>query len=243
MEHIKNTNPVKPLSSRSTLLFIAAIIGLQLLIALLAYPFLPPIVPTHWDAAGQINGYGPKWVDTFLFPAMTLGIFILIRVLLSISPRMVYGREGQRANVEIVDRLLIGVFLVLLVVQLTALAASFHLPVDMSFIISLVLSAMILYIGNYLGKLRRNFWAGIRTPWTLLSDTVWERTHRFTGWLFVGTGAVGIALSFVPSIRIWGIVSLLLLDIVLAFVYSYVIYQRLEAEGQNPVSPPFDGGA
>jgi uncharacterized membrane protein len=243
MEHIENTKPVKPLSSRPTLLFIAAIIGVQLLIALLAYPFLPSIVPTHWDAAGQINGYGPKWVDTFLFPAIALGIFILIRILLSISPRMGYGREGQRANVEIVDRLLIGVFIVLLVVQLTALAAIFHLPVNKSFIISLILSALVLYMGNYLGKLRRNFWAGIRTPWTLLSDTVWERTHRFTGWLFVGTGAVGIALSFVPSIRIWGVVGLLLLDAVLAFVYSYVIYQRLEAEGQNPVSPPFDGGA
>ena len=102
---------------------------------------------------------------------------------------------------------------------------------------------MILYIGNYLGKLRRNFWAGIRTPWTLLNDTVWERTHRFAGWLFVGTGAIGIVLSFVPAVRVWGVIGLLLLDTLLACVYSYVIYQRLEVRGQDSVSPPFDGGA
>ena len=231
----------RPMSSRSTLLFITSIIGVQLLIALLSYPFMPDRVPTHWNAAGQVTEYGPKWVDTFLFPAITLGVYILIRVLLTISPRMV--ADGQRANVEVVDRILIGVFLVLLIVQLTILAVIFHLPVDISFITCLILSAMFLYMGNYLGKLRRNFWAGIRTPWTLVNDTVWERTHRFAGWLFVGTGAVGIVLSFIPSVRIWSIVSLLTLDVVLAFVYSYLVYQRVEASGKDPVSPPFDGGA
>jgi hypothetical protein len=54
---------------------------------------------------------------------------------------------------------------------------------------------------------------------------------------------VGIVLSFIPSIRLWGVVGLLLLDVVLASGYSYVIYQRLEDKGKNPLSPPFDGGA
>ena len=232
---------VRPLSSRSTQIFIACVIGGQLLIALVSYPFLPEIVPTHWNAAGQVNSYGPKWLDTFLLPLISLGAYILIRVLLSISPKI--GANGQRTNIDIVDRILACVFLVLLIVQLTILAAISHLPVDISFVISLVLSAMFLYIGNYLGKLRRNFWAGIRTPWTLVSDTVWERTHRFAGWLFVGSGAIGIVLSFIPSIRLWGIVGLLLLSSVLACVYSYVVYQRLEAGGEKPLSPPFDSGA
>jgi uncharacterized membrane protein len=237
-----NTEKVKPLSSRSTQIFVLAIICLQLLIALLSYPFLPDRVPTHWNAAGQVNGYGAKWVDTFLFPVLTLGIYILIRVLLSISPRIGSESGGQRANVEVVDRILISVFLVMLMIQLTILAVLFHLPVDTSFVICLLLSAMLLAMGNYLGKLRRNFWAGIRTPWTLVSDTVWERTHRFAGWLFVGTGVIGIALSFIPPIRIWGVVGLLLLDVMLAIVYSYVVYQGLEEGGRDPVSPPFDGG-
>jgi uncharacterized membrane protein len=243
MDSIENTDKAKPLSSRSTRIFILSIIGVQLLIALLSYPFLPEIVPTHWDIAGRVNGYGAKWIDTFLFPIMTLGIYVLIRIMLNISPRISSEGGGQRANVEVVDRILISVFLVILVIQLTILAEIFHLPVDVSFVICLLLSAMLLSMGNYLGKLRRNFWAGIRTPWTLASETVWERTHRFAGWLFVGTGVVGIVLSFIPPVRIWGIVGLLLLDVVVASVYSYVVYQRLEESGKNPVSPPFDGGA
>ncbi len=243
MDPTENIERAKPLSSRSTQLFIVSIIGVQFLIALLSYPFLPARVPTHWNIDGQVNGYGSKWEDTFLFPIMTLGVYILIRVLLSISPRL--GKEDgrQHTNVEIVDRILIGVFLFLLLIQLTILAEVFHLPVDISFIISLTLSAMFLYIGNYLGKLRRNFWAGIRTPWTLVSDTVWERTHRFAGWLFVATGAVGIVLSFMPSARLWSVVVLLVLDSLVAAAYSYLIYQRLGIGEKNPVSPPFDGGA
>ena len=141
------------------------------------------------------------------------------------------------------ERILIGVFLVLLITQLIVLAAIFHLPVDISFFTCLILSTLFLYMGNYLGKLRRNFWAGIRTPWTLVSETVWERTHRFAGWLFVVTGAVGIVLSFVPSVRLRGVIGLLVLDAMLTVVYSYLVYRGVEAGGKNPVSPPFDDGA
>ena len=243
MDPSENIDKAKPLSSRSTRIFIAAIIGMQLLIALLFYPFLPDRVPTHWNSLGQVSGYGPKWVDTFLFPVIALGVYVLINVLLNISPRIGSEGGGQRANIEVVDRILISVFLVLLMVQLTILAEIFHLPVDISFVICLLLSAMLLSMGNYLGKLRRNFWAGIRTPWTLVSDTIWERTHRFAGWLFVGTGIIGLLLSFIPSVRLWGVVGLILLDVVLAYIYSYIIYQRLEEGGKNPVSPPFDDGA
>ncbi len=143
-----NTENVKPLSSRSTQIFILAIIGVQVLVALLSYPFLPDTVPTHWDAAGEVNGYGPKWVDTFLFPLITLGIYMLIRFLLSISPRIGSEGGGQRANVEVVDRILISVFLVLLVVQLTILAVIFHLPVDISFVICMLLSVNAAFYGK-----------------------------------------------------------------------------------------------
>jgi uncharacterized membrane protein len=239
MDPTGNIDTINTRSSRPTQIFIASIIGAQLLIALLSYPFLPDIVPTHWNAAGQVNGYGPKWMGTFLFPAFSLGIYILVHLLLRISPRL--NANGQRANSEIVDRIVAGSFLVLLTAQLITLAQASHLPINVSFIMSLALSAMIIYMGNYMGKLRRNFWAGIRTPWTLVNETVWERTHRFGGWLFVVTGLQGIVLSFVPSVNMWGIVTLLLLDTVLLCVYSYLIYRRVEAGGNNPVSPPFNG--
>ncbi len=110
----------------------------------------------------------------------------------------------------------------------------------MSFVIDLAVSALFIFIGNYLGKVRRNFWLGIRTPWTLASDVTWERTHRLGGWLFVAAGVIGIGTAFVPSLRIWGVVGSILVVSAILIVYSYIVYRQMETSGKNPLSPPFD---
>jgi immunity protein, SdpI family len=101
---------------------------------------------------------------------------------------------------------------------------------------------LFIFLGNYMGKLRRNFWAGIRTPWTLTSDVVWERTHRLGGWFFVLAGLSGVIMSFTPALHLWGLIVVILIVVIVLFVYSYVIYQHYTVEGKEPLSPPFDSG-
>jgi uncharacterized membrane protein len=139
-----------------------------------------------------------------------------------------------------VNIILVGVLLLMLVVQLITIATALRVPVDVPLVISLSIGALLILIGNYLGKLRRNFWAGIRTPWTLTNSIVWERTHRLGGWLFVAAGVLDIIMAFVAPLRLWGMLVLILLLVVILFVYSYVVYQRLEARGGATLSPPFD---
>src|SRR5258708_28004997 len=81
-------------------------------------------------------------------------------------------------------------------------------------------SVLFIFIGNYLGKLRRNFWAGIRTPWTLASDVVWERTHRFGGWLFVIGGLLGVIMSFISVLRVWGFIVVVVAIVVILYAYN-----------------------
>ena len=128
----------------------------------------------------------------------------------------------------------------MLVIQIITLAIPLGVSINVSFVINLLVSVLFIFIGNYLGKLQRNFWAGIRTPWTLASDLAWERTHRLGGWLFVGAGVVGIVTAFIPALRIWVIVSLVLLVAAILVVYSYIVYRQVETRGGNPLSPPFD---
>ncbi len=71
---------------------------------------------------------------------------------------------------------------------------------------------------------------------------MWERTHRLGGWLFVLTGLLGVIMSFVPALRLWGLMAVLFIVIVVLFVYSFVIYQRYTVGGKEPLSPPFDTG-
>jgi uncharacterized membrane protein len=220
-------------------LFATLIIAAQILVSLVTYPFLPDIVPTHWNAAGQINGYAPKWVNAILFPLINIGVFVLIRLLLAAGPRLGY-QNSRRANLEIVNLIINGVLLFILVLQLVVNAVSLGMNIDFNFVVILSISVLFIFIGNYMGKLRRNFWAGIRTPWTLASGVVWERTHRLGGWLFVVGGLLGVIMSFIPSLRIWGFIVVTFGIVVILFVYSYVAYQHYIVDGREPLSPPFD---
>jgi uncharacterized membrane protein len=227
------------LPHRSTTYLIILILALQVIVALATYPFLPDVVPSHWNAAGQIDGYLPKWINSFLFPAISIGTYLLVRGLYAISPRL--GNQNQRANWETVNLIMVGILLLMLVMQLATTAVALNIPVDITLVISLALSALFMFIGNYMGKLRRNFWGGIRTPWTLASDTVWERTHRLGGWLFVLAGLLGLVISFIPAIRLVGLLVVIGVAAIIPIVYSYVIYQRNVVNGKEPLSPPFDG--
>jgi uncharacterized membrane protein len=225
IENDVDTNgPVESTSSRSSIILALIIVGVQALTLLFVYPVLPDRVPIHWDINGQINNYAPK-ASVFLWPLLSLALFFLIRFLVRIGPRL--GQTGPRANGALVDRLLVGIVLFLLFTQLITIAAALSMPINVTFIVSLLMGVLFIFIGNYMGKLRRNYWAGIRTPWTLANDAVWERTHRVGGWLFVGAGLILLGLSFFSEFRVVGMIVVPTLLAVGLVGYSYVVYRRV----------------
>lgn len=215
-------------SDRMSNRVIIAIIVVQIIIALVSYPFLPTLVPMHWNINGQVDSYAPRWVSMLLFPATSIGIYLLIRVLFWLGPNI--SSSGQRANLRVVNLIIIAVLLFMLLVQIVTTAIALGFPIDMAFVMNLALSLLLIFLGNYMGKLRRNFWAGIRTPWTILNETVWERTHRLGGWLFVLAGLIGLITTFIPPLRFWGVMSALFAVIVILVVYSYIEYERVTRE-------------
>jgi uncharacterized membrane protein len=86
-------------------------------------------------------------------------------------------------------------------------------------------------LGNVLGRVRRNFWIGVRTPWTLASEAVWIQTHRLSAWLFAAAGLVGLVavLAGVPmEVCFFGLIGAALIPA----VYSLILYKRLEKQGK-----------
>jgi uncharacterized membrane protein len=166
---IQSERPPKRISTYLAILIIA----LQILISLVTYPFLPPMVPSHWNAAGQVNAYMPKLLNAILFPLMSIGLYIIIRGLYAISPRL--GNQPKNANLEVINIILVGILLLMLVIQLTTTALTLGVPVDITLVMCLSVNLLFIFMGNFMGKLRRNFWGGIRTPWTLASKSVPQR--------------------------------------------------------------------
>jgi uncharacterized membrane protein len=228
-----------PASSRAITVFLLAVIALQIIVSLVSFPFLPDSVPIHWNAAGQVDGYASKWFSIIFYPLMSIGIVALVRWLMVISPKL--DRQGQRTNLKFANIVIAGVVLLFLVIQLATIALAFKMPVDVTFVIDFAVSLLFVVMGNLMGKIRRNMSGiGIRTPWTLANDTVWERTHRLGGWLFVAVGLLNVVLSFIPSVRFFGLMGGALLIVIVTFAYSYVVYQRVVIHGDEPLSPPFD---
>ena len=165
-----------PSMGNSADLLIWIIIALQLLLALGAYPFLPAQVPIHWSG-GHANSYGPKWMATFLFPGSSLLVwFVQMR---QIAGPHLFSRMHEAANLRWRRALFVGSILALLLVQMAATARNLGMNLDLSFLVNLGLGGIFIFFGNYMGKPRRNFWMGIRTPWTLVSDDSWERGPIF----------------------------------------------------------------
>ncbi|MEO0366298.1 MAG: SdpI family protein [Pseudomonadota bacterium] len=188
-----------------------------------AYPTLPEQVPFHWNAAGEVDGFSSRLTAVLFGPALAVFTWLLIRIIPSISPRG-YRTDGFQDVLAILQ-----VAMVAFMVGLGTLILLSAKGVEISMERSMPIAVGLLFalIGNYLGKVRKNFFIGIRTPWTLASDEVWARTHRLGGYLFVacgialvGCGALGINTALFVGIP--------LIAAVTPVVYSYVAYRNLE---------------
>jgi len=206
--------------------FVLGVIAAQILVSVLAYPFMPALMPSHWNASGQVDGYMSRTANAIFVPAISAGIYILRRILLFIAPST-SSNTNRYVLSKLSDYLLCGVILFMFAIHLVATAAALGLPVDIGFVVCLAIALLFIFIGNYLGKIQRNFWFGIRTPWTLADDTVWERTHRLGGWLFVGAGVVMLVLGFFAPLRPLAIIGPILLAAIILTGYSFLVYRRV----------------
>jgi len=211
----------------------ALVAGALLVLAAVAvsawfYPQLPPRVPTHWDLAGQPNAYSTKLWGTAQFPAFMALLWLFILILPVISPK------GFRMDAFLgaFDTVIVGLMAAMLVWDVIALRQALHASPRPSDLIYLPIGLMFVIIGNYMGKFRKNFFIGVRTPWTLASDEVWSRTHRFAGWMFIAGGLALMIVSATGASQV--AIGVVLATIILSpIIYSFIAYRRIEGFGPN----------
>lgn len=189
-----------------------------------AYPLLPALVPTHWNASGQINGYSSRIFAASFTPALMALIWLLMLVLPAISPRGF--RLDSSAGAFYIAML--AVMALVLVVHVMILRSALTQAPPSLVLIHASIGTLFVVIGSLLGNVKKNFWFGVRTPWTLASDEVWTRTNKLAGRLFLIGGILIVIASFVPSVRVGSIVVIVGVTAVTSIVYSYVVYRRIE---------------
>src|SRR5690606_29434028 len=139
---------------------------------LAAWESLPTRVPMHWGLSGEVDGWGSR-SSLFIMPALAAGMWALFALLIRIGPR-----EGSLDRTRETWWLIANVSILLLLgLHLVMMGAALGWPLDVSRLVLSGTGLTLAITGNYLPRLRPNWWMGIRTPWTLESDEVWRETH------------------------------------------------------------------
>jgi len=205
----------------------AAVIAACLAGILVAYPKLPAVIPTHWNAHGQIDGWGPKWTLLAFGPGAMLLTVALFAALPWLSPKK-FEVDSFRATYLYIMIVLVALFAY---IQILMLLAGLNVALDTGRAVIGGVSLLIALLGNVLGKVRRNFYVGIRTPWTLASERVWNATHRFGAKTFFAGGLLGLFAVLVRA-PFWVPVGCFLVGALVPVVYSLVVYKQLEHRGE-----------
>ena len=212
--------------NRNYFLIAAFLIIATLIVTLIVYPELPSRVPMHWNLRGEVNRYGDK-LEIFLMPAAMAVIALLFAALPWLSPRRFEVDTFRSTYLYIM--LLVLAFMAY--VHVLTIWAALSKPLDFNRALMGALFLLLALLGNLLGRVRRNFYIGVRTPWTLASEKVWDATHRFAARVFVLAGLLGLLSLAVTARPIAGLVILVTAALVSA-LYSLVYYKRLERRNQ-----------
>jgi uncharacterized membrane protein len=224
------------MNRKSALIISSVIILGMLLLSLWTWGNIPDRpIPVHFDIEGRPDAYGSKFEGLMVLPLVALMANLLFVFLPRIEPRAGNLLRSSKAY----SAVWIATIAFLAVIYGGAIAVvlgqSAKLP---GTIVQIAVGILLMVMGNYMGKIRSNFFFGIRTPWTLSSEKSWNKSHRLGGWLLfgLGLGCIAVAITGNSILFLWlalgglGGITLILM------IYSYLIWKddpdrgRLERE-------------
>lgn len=204
--------------------FLFAVIAL--LFSAVVFTKLPDQVPVHFDLKGQPDDWMARRYAAFAMPLFAVLITLMFNVLPNISPR--------RANMDrfsdtywTIANMVVAFICVL---HVLVLGRSLGWPVDVTTATLLCVGIMFMMMGNVLPRTRSNWWLGIRTPWTMESETVWRATHRLAGKTFMLGGVITVVAALLPAeLRPWIAMAALGIAGFVPVIYSYLYWRRENA--------------
>jgi len=198
-----------------------AIVVLSFITAFYAYPLLPEQIASHWNLEGDVNGYMPKTVGVFFMPILAAMLFALFIFMPKLDP-MKENYKSFMKEYNMMIALMIGFFYY---VYLLTLAFNLGYSFDFTQFLSPAFGILFYFLGVVIGKAKQNWFVGIRTPWTLSSEKVWNKTHKICGDLFQAAGIVAMIGIVFPKIMLMASLGVLIASVVFGVVYSFMEFE------------------
>lgn len=193
--------------------------SLNILAVVFFYQKLPEQIPTHWNIRGEIDGWGGKG-SLLLFSALPLGIYLLMTIMPAIDPRRRNYDQFQKSYfmVKVTMGLLFSAIVTMMI--LSSLGMQMNFPQ----LIPGLFGVFFVIMGNYLSTVKQNYFLGIRTPWALASKENWDKTHRLSGKVWVGTGLLMVLFSVFGQPVISFVT--LFVAVIIPYIYSFVLFKK-----------------
>ena len=206
---------------RKAEMFSLGVVLLSFAIAAYFYPMMPDQIASHWNINGQVDGYVDKLWALFLMPSISLLLLLLFLAIPRIDPL----KENIAKFRGHFDGFIMLIMLFLLYIFLLTIFWARGVRFDMGQVLSPAFGILFYYCGILIENAKRNWFIGIRTPWTISNEAVWGRTHALGGKLFKLAGVIAVFGVFRYYSFYLVIVPILIFTAYL-FVYSYFEFQK-----------------
>jgi len=200
-----------------------AAVVFTVILAFSVYSILPNTVPTHWNAAGEVDGWGASWEGAFLFPIMMIGILLIFVVI----PKIIVFKKNFKDFEKQYWILAFVILLFFFLFYIMTILPNFGYDFNFSQILVLPMAMLFISIGILLPSFKRNFFVGIRTPWTLADDKIWTKTHKLGGKLFILAGFASLISVPFPNATIWVLVVGALITGIGSMLYSLYLFKKI----------------
>ncbi len=199
------------------------IAAIAIAISIWAYPQLPPTIATHWSLNGTPDGFSSRLVAGLIVPAVILAMTGVFNVLPQLDPR----RENYAKFFGTYWLICNTVIAFMIIAHVMIIASGIGYPIRIDRLMPVGIGLLFIVLGNFLTRVEPNWFVGIRTPWTLSSDTVWRKTHRTGGYVMVVGGLLVAACAALPhSAFVPLLVTVILVMVGIPVVQSYILWKR-----------------
>ncbi|MDI6810036.1 MAG: SdpI family protein [Candidatus Eisenbacteria bacterium] len=207
---------------RKSEVLVLAILVLSIAAAVYFYPRMPERMASHWDARGDVNGYMSRFWGLFLMPAISVLMFLLFLVVPRIDPL----KENIEEFRKYFDGFIVLIFLFLVYIYVLTILWNMGKRFSMVLAMPPALGILFFYCGMLIEHAKRNWFIGIRTPWTLSNEKVWDKTHKIGGKLFKVSGVIAFVGILFRDLAFYFVIVPICCVAAYTIVYSYVEYQK-----------------
>jgi len=203
-------------------IIILIIILFSFIISIYFYPQMPNKIVSHWNAQGVVDGYMSKFWGLFLIPFILVGLALLFIIIPNIDPL----KKNIEKFKKYYDGFIILFFIFMLSFHLQVILWNLGIKISPNIIVPISVGILFFYTGILCENAKRNWFIGIRTPWTLSNEKVWEKTHKLGGILFKIAGVIAFVGVFFQRYALFFIIIPLISVSICTIIYSYFEYQK-----------------